>query len=659
MAELSAEDMYDPLAGHSEGELLGTLFASMKAPPDISTREWAEENRVLSSDISPVPGAYDALVTPYMILVMKKLDDPYVRVVIGKKSAQIAWTETINNYFGRRIHLDPCNAILAFPTRGTGTSYSAEKLKPFIRSTPALYEVVGNPDRLPWDRITYVGGFMKLVTAGSISNLKSTTAALVDIEEPDDLKEDVSQQGDALTILKERLKAHPDSKFIFGGTPANAGSSKVDEAYENSCQYRFHVRCHLCKSFHVMHFDNLRSEPYGKHKYHKTYGEFNPDTAKYYCPDCDEPWTDDEKNANVLKSIDYHEDGWIADSPNVEEVGFEFNELLSPFAGSTFVALERKRAVAYVDYDRGNDKKLKSWINNSEGKAYSPPQDDLKVETLREKALSYPFGIVPRGGITLTAGVDIQHNRFHLIIRAYGAKSCSWMIHREEIFGNILNPVDPVWDALTKRLFMQFPIEGYPNIKVGISAVSIDTSDGTTSEIAYKYVNKLNSSGLKALACKGSSELKTANEEIFKQPTNKLDTDRKKVQSLAETMGISVYIVGSNKAKDTIRRQLKQTGDYDRLYYPMAVTPVYYDQLVSNVKKLEGRKFRYVLIPGKRDEDLDCEGLCLHASRALYCHIKSEADWNTEYMIMTNHLAVDNAPPATISVTKGLGLSSR
>ena len=657
----NSDDVIDPLDGVPEAIILGLLVAALQAPSSISTENWAKAERVLSSEVSPIPGAYNPLITPYMRLVMKKLDDPNIRIVVGLKSAQIAWTEVINNYFGRRIANDPCNIIVAFPTRGAGTSFSAEKFKPYIKSTPALYNAIGNPERHPWDRVSFPGGFIKFVTAGSISNLKSTNAAVVTVEEPDDLKEDVNQQGDALTILKERLKAHPDSKLIFGGTPANEGSSKVTEAYEASCQYRFQTRCHSCGEFHELHFDNLKVDAYGAHKYHKTYGEFDPSTARYECPNCGSVWTDKEKNANVLNSINYFEDGWRADFPDVPEVGFAFNELLSPFAGSTFKALAKKRCTAYTDYYRGNDKKLKSWVNNSEGRAYSPPQDDLKLDTLKEKALAYPLGVIPKGGVVLTAGVDIQHNRFHLIIRAYGAKNCSWLIRREELFGNVLDPSDPVWDALRDSLLAQYPIEGYPTIKLGVSAASIDTSDGTTSEIAYQFVNRMNALGLKTMACKGSSERSTTNEEIFKQPTNTLETMKNKVKSLAETMGVNVYIVGSNRAKDTILRQLKQIGEYDRLYYPQAINPAYYDQMLSNVKYQEGRKFRYKLLSGRRDEDLDCEGLCHHASRALYVHIKLEQDWETEYLLLTKQGDKQKIAPAPVqvAVTKGLGLSQR
>lgn len=649
----------DALLGLVEGKQLAIMMQLLKAPEKISTRDWAEANRVLSSEVSPVPGKYDAMLTPYMLLVMEKLDDPKVRVVVGKKSAQIAWTETINNYFGRRIANDPCNIIIGFPTKATGTSYSAEKLKPYIRSTPALFNLIGNPDKLAWDRIIYPGGFMKLLTTNSISNLKSSTAAVVDVEEPDDLKEDVNQQGDALTVLRERLKAHPDSLLIFGGTPANKGSSRVDEFFENSCQYQYHVPCHNCGQFHVLHFDNLQCDAYGKHKYHKKYGEFDPYTARYVCPHCGIHWSDKQKNLNVRKAIEFHEKGWVAMKPESDDVGFAFNELLSPFAGSTFIELAKKRAEAYTAYESGKDKKLKSWINNSEGLAYSPPQDDLKVSTLKERALAYPLGIVPKGGVTLTAGVDIQHNRFHLIVRAYGAHNCSWLVWREEIFGNVLSEADPVWGALKSRLLQVYPLEGYPEVKVGISAVSIDTSDGTTSEMAYRFVLSLNALGIRAMACKGSSERRAGiNEEIFKQPTNKLDSDRTRSKSLAETMGVAVYIVGSNRAKDQILRQLKQEGKYDRFYYPQAVDPAYYSQLLSNVKERVGNKFRYKLIQGRRDEDLDCEGLCLHASRALYCHIKSVEEWEREYSILTGQ-GVITPPVQEVAVTRGLGLNKR
>ena len=130
--------MLDLHTNWSERLFIGKCLQLLKKPSRMGTREWAETNRFLTSDVSSRPGKMDCMQTPWMLFVMECLDNPEIHSIVGKKSAQIAWTETINNWIGRTIDLDPRNIMIAFPRAASAQKFYKEKLVPYITHTHQL-----------------------------------------------------------------------------------------------------------------------------------------------------------------------------------------------------------------------------------------------------------------------------------------------------------------------------------------------------------------------------------------------------------------------------------------------------------------------------------------------------------------------------------------
>ena len=608
-----------------EENFIGQMFSSFDIFNDMSTIEYAG-TRWLSEEVTAIPGRLDVYKTPFMLFVMQCLDDPDIQVIVAKKSAQISWTETINNFIGRVMEKAPRNIIIAFPSTASAKSYAEEKFRPLIKSSPAILKKVGNPDLCRFDFYKYPGAFVKLVSAGSDNALKSTPAPILIVEEPDGLKEDLKGQGDSLEIFAQRLKTFFDSKLIYGGTAIEAEFSKVEAAYLESNQMVFMVICHNCSEFHTLDFKNLRCDPFPNNKLHRTFGKYNPETARYHCPHCDAIWDDKQKEANILESINYH---WLGWKPTAESkiYGFHFNELLSSFPGSTLVKLAEKYHKALVKLAKGKDAAMKSFVNNSMGLAYSPRSSSLTVRILKGKRLDYPELIVPAGGIILTMGIDVQHNRFAVIIRAWGRNGNSWQVFWGELYGNVKDPDDPVWQDLEDMILATYPhalSTEERRINLPISAGSMDSSDGNTTQLVYKFVKRVNKKLKYFFAIKGDSEIK-GTKEIFNAPSNPdtatAEGQRKK---LTEAYGIHLYTIGTTKGKDEVYRKLELEGNKDRMYHYEASREDYEEQVLSNVKK----NGRYALISGESDEALDCEVMNLHASIAIRLHLWTETHWS-------------------------------
>jgi phage terminase large subunit GpA-like protein len=208
-----------------ERKFIGTLLSLFYKAPYVSTPEWAKSRRIITSkETSFGVGFFDTGRTPYMEYVYECLDNPYIPNIVAMKSARIAWTETLNNYRGKRIEIDPTAMLLGFATKEAARDFAKNKWKFFLEGVEALRNIidvgVAENKKSIFD-YSFPNGSLRLVTLGSISNQKSNNYEYIEIEEPDDAKDDVSGQGDTFANLKERQKLVPTTKkkFIFGGTP--------------------------------------------------------------------------------------------------------------------------------------------------------------------------------------------------------------------------------------------------------------------------------------------------------------------------------------------------------------------------------------------------------------------------------------------------------
>lgn len=626
-------DLIESQDNISERGFIGACLARMSPPSRMSTKEWAETYRYLTSDITSRPGKMDCMETPWMLYVMECLDDPEIRVIVGKKSAQIAWTETINNYIGRTIHLDPRNIMIAFPRQKSAQKFYKEKLKPYIENTAPLKEKIGNLAKISHAHIPYQGGFLMLANLGSAEDGKSSVIPIVIVEEPDGIKKDVNNQGDGMAILKQRMKSFSDAKLVYAGTPTDLGFSQVNIAYESSNRMVFQVPCHICKEHHTLSFDNLHCDTFQDRRIDELYGKFNPESAYYSCPHCEQPWTFEQKNLNVKEAINYFQKGWTPENPRVKDVyGFAFNELLSNFSSSSFVSLAKQKLHAELVYEQGNEGLMKSFVNNSRGEAYQALQTGVGLKDLVARRSNYPENIVPYEGLILTAGIDVQHNRFAVVVRAWGRNGSSWLVHWSEIFGDVLDWDDDVWQRLTDFVFQKWEHGSGEGRTLQVVAATIDSADGNTSELVYRWALHMASLGHEHIFCgKGRGEGKNTDYEIYNEPgTMETVSDLQQRRSLAQTMGVNVFEIGAHRAHSEVLRRFNVKSTKDRHYHCETSYGGYEEQILSCVKTFDegGKRGGYVKKASSNKEAIDCEKMALHASYAVNIRNYTNQHWS-------------------------------
>ena len=563
--------------------------------------------------------------TPWVPGIHDALDDPAVTKVVARKSAQVAWTDgVLLNYLAKRICVDPCPMIVMFAKEQAAKEFNSEKFTPMVEVTPQLRERIPITSKRSadnrWSLKGFPGGFLKFVGSNSASSVKSTPAPVVAVEEPDDCNVNVDGQGDTITLLEERTKTFPRRKVIFGGTPTIEGLSRVDEGYKASDQRQFFVPCPHCGQEQTLTWENVHWNEEAT-VVHEVFGRAQPETAFYVCPHCGAHWTDTEKNAAVRKGH------WEATAPFHGIAGFYINELYSPFSGSKLRYLVEKFLTAQKLMAEGDDSKLRSFTNNQLGLPYAYTSDLPTAEALEARAEDYAECTVPEGGLVLTAGVDVQHDRVAVIVRAWGRAEESWLVYWGEIHGQTAVAEAGAWPELDAFLSKGFRHASGAAIR--IRAVSIDSSDGQTSDAVYSFVRRRMNRGF--MAIKGSS---TERAEIFNSPQTSIDKTR---HNKAYRFGVTPFIVGVDRAKDLLlgvdasagRIRLEGQGPA-RFHFYKGVRPDYFGQLLSEVKaphrSIRNRKV-WQKKSGERNEALDCEVYALHAARSLKLNLWKESRW--------------------------------
>jgi len=599
------------------------IAAAWAPPPKLTTTEWSNAYRYLAAESSALPGKYRAELTPWIAGIHGALDDKNAWKVVCMKSAQVAWTDgVINNWIGRTIDIDPAPVIGLFAKEGSAKEYVDEKFAPMVMATPRLRDRIdvqttrraGNR----WQFKKFPGGFLKVVGSNSPSNVKSTPAPRVFVEEPDDAQINVGKQGDSIKLLEERTKTYHRRKVVFGGTPSVKGLSAIEEAYNTSDRRRFWIPCHACGESHVLSWDHVVWDQ-DADIVHVVYGKSRPETATYVCPHCGTPWSDHEKNRNVRRG------DWRAEAPFRGIAGFYINELYSPFPGSKLSRLVERYLEAQHALDQGDDSDWIVFVNSCLGLPYEYASDAPDRKALEDKALEYDELTVPSGGLILTSGIDVQHDRLAIIIRAWGRDEESWLVYWGELYGNTIDHRDPVWDGLDKLVFGAFEHESGASMRM--NAISIDSSDGTTSDAVYKWVRTRQGRGV--MAIKGSSN-DYGTREIFSRP-RAIDAKGHR-NTKASKHGLQIYMVGTHKAKDLIAGRMKLAGTGPgRMHWYQSVRQDYFEQMTGEVKaphrRLRGKKV-WQQKSGARIEAWDCEVYALHASRAAKVHLLKPAQWD-------------------------------
>jgi len=452
--------------------------------PLVSVSEWSDQHRMLSSKASAEPGRWRTARTPYLREIMDCLSpaSPVERVVF-MKGAQVGGTECGSCWIGYVIHHAPGPMMAVWPTVEMAKRNSKQRIDPLIEESPVLAERIA-PARARDSGNTILakefrGGVLVMTGANSAVGLRSMPVRYLFLDEVDGYPLDVEGEGDAISLAEARTRTFTRRKIFIVSTPTIAGASSIEREYEASDQRRYFVPCPHCAHAQWFRFEQLRWE------------RGRPETAAYVCESCEQLIAEHHKTAMLEQGQ------WRATATGTgRTAGFHLSSLYSPVGWRSW----REIAAAWesaIDKTTGSASAIKTFKNTELGETWVEEGDAPDWQTLLERREDYRIGTVPRGGLLLVAGADVQKDRIEVSVWAFGRGKRAWLIEHRVLMGDTAR--DAVWTALDAMRRETWTHAG--GAQVPLARLAIDT--GFATQEVYAFVRACRDS--RVMAVKGAA----------------------------------------------------------------------------------------------------------------------------------------------------------
>jgi len=437
--------------------------------PLLSVSEWADQYRILSSKASAEPGRWRTSRTPYLKAIMDCLSpaSPVERVVF-MKAAQVGATESANCWLGFIAHHAPGPVMAVWPTVEMAKRNSKQRIDPLIEESPVLKELIA-PARSRDAGNTILakefrGGVLVMTGANSAVGLRSMPVRYLFLDEVDGYPRDVEGEGDAIQLAEARTRTFARRKIFIVSTPTISGASSIEREYEQSDQRRYFLPCPHCGHRQWLRFEQLRW----------TWGK--PETVRYVCEDCEAAIEEHHKTELLAQGQ------WQPLAPeNVgKTAGFHLSSLYSPVGWRSWRDIAQAWETA-----QGNASAIKSFKNTELGETWVEEGEAPDWERLLERREDYPIGTIPRGGLLLVGGADVQKDRIEASIWAFGRGKTSWLVEHRVMMGDTAR--DEVWRQLGQLVEETWTHAS--GSQVPLSRFALDT--GFATQEAYAFVRRL------------------------------------------------------------------------------------------------------------------------------------------------------------------------
>lgn len=513
---------------------------------------------------------------------MDAFNDPTLEEVWCMKSARVGFTKIINNVCGYHIHQDPCPLMVVQPTVEDAEGYSKDEIAPMVRDTPVLNELVSEAKSRDGNNTilakSFPGGNITFVGANSPRGFRRVSKRKVLFDEIDGYKgSGAGDEGDQIKLGKRRTEYYWNRLVGGGSTPLIKDASRIEALFLSGDQRRYFLPCPHCGELQYLKFANLK------------FTEEKPEDAVFVC----------EKNGCVIEHKDKRQmveaGQWMPTAVPVDPKvrSYHIWAAYSYSPNATWGQLAKEFLEAKKDA-----KLLQTFINTVLGETWEESYSaKLEANQLSARAELYPNGTAPEGVLVVTAGVDVQDNRFEITKYGWGVDEEVWTISHQVIFGDPSRP--DIWKQLDEALSAKVLHEKYEAVPLIVAA--IDSGGSYTHEV-YQFCRERkhkNFIAIKGMSQKGKPAIGT--------PT-KVDINFK---SQVMKNGGLCYPVGSDTVKDLLYGRLKHNEPgYGYVHFHSELPPSFYEQLTAEKKVsriVKGRVFKeWFLPPGKRNETLDC-----------------------------------------------------
>ena len=439
----------------------------------MSSLEFVEKYRRLSSAESATQGPYSSAPTPFVRAWHDALDSSYVSQVTIVAPAQTGKTTFLQNVLMSQIALHPQPMMFMFPTLEMAKIFSRGRLRA-VFNNKVMRGLINkkNHATVNMNQISFRGGSLILCGSNNIAALSSHPIATLYADEIDRLTSD-SAEGQPLELAKARTRSFFSRKILLTSTPTSVKGSQIFKEFLNGTQEHYCYRCPDCGSYTEPSFERL-----AEYKYDEQHKTVLDEELYMGCRNCGSLISETEFR-KILMSGEFE---WIPDAPNViDHRSFWLSGFVSPFVPWKEIVIKYEQA-------KNDPNKLRVFKNTVLAELYDGLEIDKdKAGSLLKARVDFGAGVeVPAAVTHLVAGVDTQDQYLRYVVYGYGKNEGLCCIESGRIDG-------VPSDAETYNRFRAFLARQWKkadNTLINLDLVFVD-SQGHYAGTWYKYAYDL------------------------------------------------------------------------------------------------------------------------------------------------------------------------
>lgn len=600
--EQSGQEWPSALSNWQTHRPMWRLLAKMAMPPRRrSASEWADESRVLPPG-SAEPGPFRSSRTPYCIPIAEAYESPHYRRIVAVMGSQMGKTAGLLNVIGKKLDDDPAPVLYIGPTKSNVDGVIEPQVQQMLRSCESLWAKTLQ-GRKAQKLIKKVAGVtLRLAWAGSATELASQPAHTVMADEVDRM-EPIPGEGDPVTLAEARIATYPDGRLIVTSTPTEGAvdverdpvsgiehwtvgapediSSQSWRLWQEGTRYAWCVPCPHCHEYFMPRFQ-LLTWPEGCSP-RRALRE-----ARLACSQCGSLIGEEHKSTMNARGLyvapgQKVENGKVlGEPPESDTISFWASGLMSPWLSFGQRAASWLYAVASGDQGR-----IRGVLNTAFGELYRTKGQAPEWQAVKECTQDYELGDVPSGAALIFCTVDVQKDRLVCTVRGWGPEFESWLIHREELWGDTDQP--EVWARLDG--FVDRQHGGRP-----IQAVAVDS--GYRTDKVYEWCHR--HSG-RAYATKG----RDAPSKLYGSSAVEVNRGGKRLRT-----GLKLWTLDAGYFKAWVHDRVGWPQDQPGAWHlPRDIDEDYCKQIVAEQRmRLPSGRAQWVRT-SKDNHYLDCEAM--------------------------------------------------
>ncbi len=571
----------------------------------LKVSEYAEQNRVLPQELSPLPGKWSNEVAPYLTEIMDCFSEnsPIQQVAVMKGAQLGLTTGVIENPLIYIVGHNPGPILYVSADQGVAEASIELKIDKALSSAGLGDKIFAQNDNRAKKRTgdtkkrkEFPGGFLLAIGPNSPAKLRTFSIKYLFFDEVDAYPVSAGKEGDPIALAKRRTDAFEQvRKICYISTPLELRTSKIEPLFEKGDKRRFYIPCVCCGEYQVLEWKNMKYETDNNHN-------LIWDSVGYKCSFCKKHMKNTDKHFFLKRGE------WRPTAQAKEPFfrSYHLPSFYSPIGMRSWESICQE----WIE-SRDHPAKLKTVINTVFGETFVERGEAPNYKKVMEKCDSYKKDFLNKNILILTAGVDVQKDRIEIEIVGWGRNKESWSINYHVIYATeksgTINIEDKCWSQLEKLITKTYKLAN--GDKTSIMMCFIDS--GYATNTVYHFSENFESGLYPIMGIPKSGIRKTL--AIKKNKVTGFDTIRYDL----------VVDIFKDELASYLRKDRPLIGNIfppGYCHFPRDYTDVYFKQLTAETKflKSDSRGNEYYVWENrskKRNEALDCR---VYALAALY-----------------------------------------